>query len=280
MSLPSVSAWDDRYEELKEFHKIHRHYAVPQKTAFHGLAMWVYNQRRYKDKLLPEQRQKLDDIGFNWEIATKKNKGSNKKGLKWNSKYQQMKGFYEKFGHCIVPSDFNNDLRVWANCQRYYRRHGRLDDKVVKLLDDINFCWELDDFSPTNRHTRQSNSGTSKTASVVTAYHTGDPDAQQAQEQGTKRKHKEALEPTSNVNYEQEDQGIQSDADEQQELFPCPSTPVLMVNNEHEPEQDTFVVESFSQTKVVCGSKVFGVGDVVYVRREDKDNECCQGIYQ
>jgi len=71
-------AWETRYEELVEYKRLHEDCNVPKLyKANPQLGTWVMNQRtsykkfvrREKSRLSEEQRKKLDDIGFIWEVG-------------------------------------------------------------------------------------------------------------------------------------------------------------------------------------------------------------------
>jgi hypothetical protein len=69
-------SWEDRYEQLKEFYKIHGHCNVTQHDkSLRSLGNWVSKQRQRKkkgyktkySKLSEWQVSKLDEIGFEWD---------------------------------------------------------------------------------------------------------------------------------------------------------------------------------------------------------------------
>ena len=72
---------------------------------------WVSNQRTNKDALSPERRQRLDEIGFDWDpLATD-----------WEEGFATLLIFKERERHCTVPKnhkegDFN--LGGWVGTQR------------------------------------------------------------------------------------------------------------------------------------------------------------------
>jgi len=67
------SAWDDRYEELKNFKTLNHHCNVPQKLG--KLGKWVEKQRqKYRQGRLSEQRiQLLEELNFQWTIFGNQN---------------------------------------------------------------------------------------------------------------------------------------------------------------------------------------------------------------
>lgn len=56
--------------------------------------------------------EKLDQAGFHWA----KQKGD----VSWETKYAELCEFYEKHGHCIVPTKYteNSALGRWISTQR------------------------------------------------------------------------------------------------------------------------------------------------------------------
>ena len=61
--------WDERFNQLAEFHAQHGHCKVPMEQK--SLNKWVAKQRylRRGDKLTEERIQKLDSLGFGWADA-------------------------------------------------------------------------------------------------------------------------------------------------------------------------------------------------------------------
>jgi len=69
----STRSWDDHYEKLKEFKELTGVARVPLKwKADLRLGKWVQLQRKAKrtNKLSEEHREKLESIGFEWEILS------------------------------------------------------------------------------------------------------------------------------------------------------------------------------------------------------------------
>jgi hypothetical protein len=77
--------WDERFEQLKQYHTRHGHVRIPQKdNESPGLGNWVLEQRRrYRELALPESERKIrgsltqDQIdkllalGFEWSVKFK-----------------------------------------------------------------------------------------------------------------------------------------------------------------------------------------------------------------
>lgn len=92
----------------------------------------VSRQRgRDKAKLTPEQRRRLDELGFYWALRE----------MNWEQRFSELGSFWEKHGHCDVPRRWpdNPGLRGWVLRQRY-RKHTLRADRIRKL-DGLNFRW-------------------------------------------------------------------------------------------------------------------------------------------
>jgi hypothetical protein len=67
---PLTQTWEDGFRKLLQFRGIEGHCRVPIGFKLDGfsLGVWVSNQRRAKDKSSAERKQRLDDIGFIWNV--------------------------------------------------------------------------------------------------------------------------------------------------------------------------------------------------------------------
>eukprot|EP00586_Coscinodiscus_wailesii_P017170 CAMPEP_0172518444 /NCGR_PEP_ID=MMETSP1066-20121228/290828_1 /TAXON_ID=671091 /ORGANISM="Coscinodiscus wailesii, Strain CCMP2513" /LENGTH=231 /DNA_ID=CAMNT_0013300847 /DNA_START=582 /DNA_END=1275 /DNA_ORIENTATION=- len=112
--------WQKRYDELKAFKARTGHCRGPQRFAENkALGMWVSNQRK-QYKLMMENKpsqmtlprvNSLDDIEFDWCV--------NKDDV-WQKRYDELKLFKARKGHCRVPQNFaeNKALGMWVSNQR------------------------------------------------------------------------------------------------------------------------------------------------------------------
>jgi superfamily II DNA or RNA helicase len=66
-------------------------------------------------------------------------------GSTWDERYGQMQKFKERYGHCVVPSNWPEDpvLERWVSTQRQFKKNGKLDDNRIRRLDEIGFVWDL-----------------------------------------------------------------------------------------------------------------------------------------
>jgi len=62
----------------------------------------------------------------------------------WDVMYKEIKNFYNENGHCNVNTK-SGKLGNWVNTQRRYFKLLELKEERIKLLNDINFVWEVND---------------------------------------------------------------------------------------------------------------------------------------
>ena len=132
-TMSPLKTWEERFEELAEFHRRFGHCDVPGLWPENQpLAEWVSRQRsRDKPKLTPEQRQRLEELRFCWGLRE----------TNWEERFSELESFWENHGHCDVPRDWpgNPGLRGWVLRQRY--RKNTLSENRVRKLEGLNFRW-------------------------------------------------------------------------------------------------------------------------------------------
>lgn len=142
--------WNDRFEELEEFHRLFGHFEAKEPKA---LVNWIRNQRtqyrymRQDDKehlcfLTAERIQRLERIGFDW----------NPQEAKWNRMYAQLVDYRKHYGDCNVPSRWKENVKLsqWVSSQRFKykaRQQGRkigeaIKEEQIELLNSLGFCWD------------------------------------------------------------------------------------------------------------------------------------------
>lgn len=67
---PFTAQWEEGIHFLEIFHQREGHCRVPQNHREQGyrLGQWVGVQRKKKDTMSPERRQRLDTLGFVWKV--------------------------------------------------------------------------------------------------------------------------------------------------------------------------------------------------------------------
>ena len=133
--------WMKWYRELESYTREHGNPQVPRKHANTKLASWVWIQRQrrkgtYKpngivDLMTAEQVSLLDKLGFRWDPHEEK----------WAERFEQVKLYKEKHGHCEVGLEENEDedLASWVRSQR--GQQLKLTSERKALLDSIGFSW-------------------------------------------------------------------------------------------------------------------------------------------
>jgi Helicase associated domain len=138
--------WEERYQELIEFKKVHGHTKVPRNnTQKKGLRVWVYNQRTKNSQgiLRMDRKEKLDNIGFIWDFETIR-EGS------WHTSYLQVKAYYQRLNEYQKIKEDNPEvcgglerlvlgkpLTTWMAAQRRIYARGSLDPQRVELMNSI-----------------------------------------------------------------------------------------------------------------------------------------------
>lgn len=150
--------WDQRFQDLKDFHKKFGHSNVTKKDGeeYTSLASWCRMQRTaynckmrggqgMSKRITPERIQKLESIGFRWESTEKVLESQHAE-----ARLAQMKSFRKIHGHCNVPFSYKgyDSLGSWVSCQR--RRYQRyMEGKGTTILPEfieefkrIGFEWD------------------------------------------------------------------------------------------------------------------------------------------
>lgn len=82
-----------------------------------------------KPRLTEERKEKLDKMGFVWSLRSKRAEEH------WEYMFAELMAYKEEFGHCMVPSRFEKNLRLgkWVEFQRYeYTKLSRAKEACLK----------------------------------------------------------------------------------------------------------------------------------------------------
>lgn len=128
--------WNNKFELLKKFKERFGHCMVPEDWKENPiLGRWVIRQRVYKDYLTDERIEKLNQIGFTWNVYDHL----------WQNSYKMLLEFKKEFGHCEVPKGRPEYSRLaeWVGKQREDKRKKlkRLSLEKIKKLNKIGFYW-------------------------------------------------------------------------------------------------------------------------------------------
>ena len=129
-----TEAWEEGFSMLQRFKDREGDCMVPaiHKEGGYRLGVWVKNQRRAKDALPAERRQRLDDIGVVLDPLTEA----------WEEGFSALLQFKNRKGHCKVPTSHKEDgfnLGTWAKSQR--AKKEAMSTERRQRLDDLGFVW-------------------------------------------------------------------------------------------------------------------------------------------
>jgi hypothetical protein len=136
--------WESKFTELK-------HLGSGQKKGA-ALSSWVSRQKRkgFEDKLAPEKRRRLEEIGIDFSVykAYLKQKEKSIDMARWNKQFTKLKEFRRIHGHCMVPKRYEDDpsMGAWLSNQRQrYRKRQQqelsLDDHWIQRLEELGIAW-------------------------------------------------------------------------------------------------------------------------------------------
>jgi superfamily II DNA or RNA helicase len=131
--------WEEGFGYLVIYREREGHCRVPQKHKERGysLGQWVSVQRVRANTLSNEHRQRLNDLGFVWNVLD----------ANWEEGYGYLKTYEDREGHCRVPTNHKENGFALGRFVSFQR--SQKDDLTAerrKKLDDLGFVWnKLDD---------------------------------------------------------------------------------------------------------------------------------------
>ena len=128
--------FETRFAELVKYKKKHGDCNVSQLSKTHrALGQWVNRLRQMRDELEPEQRQRLDALGFVWQLKKEWMEGQ------WETRFAELLEYKKQNGDCLVPqpSDEWPTLCRWVGRMRTTK--DQLSKERVKRLDAVGFVW-------------------------------------------------------------------------------------------------------------------------------------------
>ncbi len=129
--------WEERFEELQEFHRRFGHCKVPASwQEAPKLHRWASKQRtRYSRGRLERSRvRRLEKLGFEWAVLDRQ----------WEQRFEELREFHRQSGHCNVPKEWppSPQLGGWVSKQRARYRHGAMEPERIRRLEAIGFEWQ------------------------------------------------------------------------------------------------------------------------------------------
>lgn len=138
----AVSPYDIHFNFIKKTYQLSR--ARPECASNTSEKMEFYAQKR--------KAAAAASVGVNGvsSIAKKQRPEAPTKTLfdvQWNSIYERLKKYREKYGNCCVPTRGYEDpqLAKWVSRQREYHNKGTLSQERIDKLNALGFSWRLKD---------------------------------------------------------------------------------------------------------------------------------------
>jgi hypothetical protein len=133
--------WFQMYDQLVKYKEKHGNCVVPKDYHDKKFWFWVGTQRRLKFPI-KERIDLLNKIEYGW--------GNDDI---WNIKFEMLKKFKEKFGHCNVPVGYSSEgigLYSWLQHQRIsskgQQNSNAFTDERKKLLEELGVYWSRIDY--------------------------------------------------------------------------------------------------------------------------------------
>ena len=131
---PLETDWEEGFQCLKCYASREGHCRVPQRHKENGvrLGQWVSNQRQSRELLPESRRQRLDEIGFVWDVLEEG----------WEEGFHHLRTYAQREGHCRVPrhhEEVGFALGKWVRTQR---SNNILSQERRQRLDALGFVWD------------------------------------------------------------------------------------------------------------------------------------------
>lgn len=142
MKNKTINRWEEMFDELVLFKKEHGHLLVCSSYgAKNELVNFMKVLRRTKDTMSKERKEKLNDLGFNWNPQQSVTALLNKERAneQWLIRYEELKEYKQQFGTCYIVTTSKNykSLANWVSIQRTHI--SKLSKERISLLNEIDF---------------------------------------------------------------------------------------------------------------------------------------------
>src|SRR5262249_28161806 len=133
---PYESLWEKGFSHLKLYKERVGDCRVPFNHIENGfkLGSWANTQRTNKNSLSDEHRQRLEEIGFIWDLRS----------ANWDEGLRNLTTYRSREGHCNVPETHKEGgfaLGSWVGTQRHNK--DRLSEERRQKLDELGVMWDV-----------------------------------------------------------------------------------------------------------------------------------------
>jgi hypothetical protein len=137
---PLKTQWEVSFKALKRFHLREKSFQIPSGHKEDGvvLSTWTVNQRSLfkKGRLLPDQIERLNSIGFPWDFHAEQ----------WNHAFKALEAFKAREGHCIILAlHKEGDVRLGAWIRYYRVNMNKLSPNQLERLNALDTKWHIDE---------------------------------------------------------------------------------------------------------------------------------------
>mmetsp|Transcript_39356 Transcript_39356/g.95243 ORF Transcript_39356/g.95243 Transcript_39356/m.95243 type:complete len:476 (+) Transcript_39356:98-1525(+) len=139
--------WETRFQELQLYKEQYGNCNVTTSFGNKELYLFVLNQRKKKKEMdagkegmTKEQFQRLDNLGFRWEVVSR---------VAWETRLIQLCQYWYEFDHMDVPARYptNQPLANWVRRQRQQMKlldegfPSLMTAERIKELNAVGFKW-------------------------------------------------------------------------------------------------------------------------------------------
>ncbi len=130
---PVDDIWDQQFAKLHAHLKKYGTYPSPKDDS--SLNQWLNSQRmkQAQGKLSNKRSRQLNGLPLTWIHPYQKS---------WLATLSDLKAYIKEKGDYPTPKD-NATLSTWVAKQRYKRKHGKLHDWQLTMLNRMGFAWNI-----------------------------------------------------------------------------------------------------------------------------------------
>ncbi|MFI5219590.1 MAG: Helicase associated domain protein [Bacteroidia bacterium] len=128
---PFDKSWEEKYEKLKKHIEVYGTFNLPKELK---LGQWMVVQRQHfkKGTLSPGKKEKLDVIGFQWNVLD----------AFWEEQFAALAAFKKEHGHFKIPTKKMKRLSDWCGHIRDAYKKGKLSPERIQRIESLGFIWD------------------------------------------------------------------------------------------------------------------------------------------